>query len=58
MKLPEEYIHTGEFKEFKNAYNTAINQHNIQIIEKLEMEQSKGGSKEDLSLLLQKELLK
>jgi len=56
--LPEEYIHTGEFKEFKNTYITAINQHNIQIIEKLEMEQSKGSNKEKLCTLLQKELLK
>jgi len=56
--LSEEYIHTGKFKEFKNAYNAAINQHNIQIIEKLEMKQSQGSSKEDLSSLLQKEPLK
>ena len=56
--LPEEYIHTGEFQEFKNAYTTAIRHHNIQIIEKLEIAQSKGSGKEELCILLQKELLK
>lgn len=57
-KTPEEYVNTGDFKEFKNAYYTAINQHNTQIVEKLELAADKGSSKEELSSLLQKELLK
>lgn len=55
---PEEYVYTEDFKLFKGAYNTAINQHNTQIIEELELRQEREGSKEKLCELLQKELLK
>ncbi|TKI69073.1 hypothetical protein FCU45_08920 [Sulfurimonas crateris] len=56
--MPEEYINTEDFKRFKDAYNTAINQHTIQIIEKVELMQDKGSSTKELCELLQKELLK
>jgi len=56
--MPEEYINTEDFKLFKDAYNTAINKHTIQIIEKIELMQEKGSSTKELCELLQKELLK
>ncbi|MBW6489099.1 hypothetical protein [Sulfurimonas sp.] len=55
---PEEYINTDDFKLFKNSYNDVINQHNAQIIEKLELKLERGSNKEELCELLQKELLK